>query len=326
MENKHNIGDLYQMQSLSLESKIRMTEYRVRQWVDEYGEDGVYISLSGGKDSTVLMDIIRNKMRMNIPAVFVDVPTQYPELKQMALMYNNVEIIKPKLSYMEICEQYGFPLISKEIAHKMHDLQKAREHGIDSYAEKQFKGTYISKNGKTNGYSVKKYEYLLDAPFKLSHKCCDVLKKQPLHGYEHRTKRHGITAQMAEESLLRKQQWFRNGCNGFHLKRPVSNPMSFWSEQDVLEYIYKYNITICSVYGCVTCDGCKYDTEKAKRTGCMLCGFGCHMDKTPNRFQILKEFHPKMYDMLDVCKNNGYTMREAIEWLNEHGNMKIRLR
>ena len=84
MENKHNIGDLYQMQSLPLHAKIRMTEARINGWVDEFGEDGVYISFSGGKDSTVLMDIIRNKMKLNLPAVFVDVPTQYPELKEFA--------------------------------------------------------------------------------------------------------------------------------------------------------------------------------------------------------------------------------------------------
>lgn len=51
MGNKHVISDLYQMQSLSLNAKVRMTQRRIREWVDEYGEDGVYISFSGGKDS-----------------------------------------------------------------------------------------------------------------------------------------------------------------------------------------------------------------------------------------------------------------------------------
>lgn len=59
MGNKHVISDLYQMQSLPLNAKISMTQRRIREWVDEYGEDGVYISFSGGKDSTVLLDIAR---------------------------------------------------------------------------------------------------------------------------------------------------------------------------------------------------------------------------------------------------------------------------
>lgn len=49
--NKHTIGDLYQMQSLPLSAKIRMTEYRVREWADWYGEDGIYVAFSGGKDN-----------------------------------------------------------------------------------------------------------------------------------------------------------------------------------------------------------------------------------------------------------------------------------
>ena len=59
-ENKHTMTDLYQMQSLPLSAKIRMTQNRINWWVDEFGEDGVYVSFSGGKDSTVLVDIVRN--------------------------------------------------------------------------------------------------------------------------------------------------------------------------------------------------------------------------------------------------------------------------
>ena len=42
-ENKHTMTDLYQMQSLPLSAKIRMTQNRINGWVDEFGEDGVYV-------------------------------------------------------------------------------------------------------------------------------------------------------------------------------------------------------------------------------------------------------------------------------------------
>ena len=61
--DRHTIGDLHQMQALPLTAKIRMTEYRIRQWVENYGEDGVYVSFSGGKDSTVLLDMVRKIYR-----------------------------------------------------------------------------------------------------------------------------------------------------------------------------------------------------------------------------------------------------------------------
>jgi 3'-phosphoadenosine 5'-phosphosulfate sulfotransferase (PAPS reductase)/FAD synthetase len=117
MENKHTMSDLYQMQSMSLNDKIRMTKYRIKEWVNTYGEDGVYVSFSGGKDSTVLGHIIREACGYkNIPFVFVDVPTQYPELKEFAQTFDNLVILKPKISFAEVCEKYGFPLFGKEIA------------------------------------------------------------------------------------------------------------------------------------------------------------------------------------------------------------------
>ncbi len=122
---KHTITDLYQMQSLPLDIKVRMTAQRVRGWVDEFGEDGVYVSFSGGKDSTVLQDIVRNVCGYkNIPSVFVDVPTQYPELREFATSFENIEVLKPKISFMQVCEKYGFPLISKEVSGTVHDARK----------------------------------------------------------------------------------------------------------------------------------------------------------------------------------------------------------
>ena len=194
-------------------------------------------------------------------------------------------------------------------------------------------------------YSLEKYKFMLDAPFEISNKCCNVMKKTPAHDYYKKTSRVPITAQMAEESRLREQKWLQNGCNGFNLKIPTSNPMAFWTEQDILEYIVKYDIEICSVYGDIVEDSrdqiegqmhlsdyglaekgkCYYKCTGCKRTGCMLCGFGCHLEKSPNRFEMLKQTHPKMYELLDTVKNNGYTMRQAIEYLNEFGGLDIKL-
>ena len=123
--NKHTMTDLYQMQALPLSAKIRMTQNRINGWVDEFGEDGVYVSFSGGKDSTVLVDIVRNVCGYkNIPLVFIDVPTQYPELKQFAMTFDNLVILKPKISFAEVCEKYGFPLFSKEISECIADSRK----------------------------------------------------------------------------------------------------------------------------------------------------------------------------------------------------------
>lgn len=125
MADKHTRNDLLQMQSLPLSAKIQMTKRRISEWVEHFGEDGVYVSFSGGKDSTVLGHIIREVCGYkSIPFVFVDVPTQYPELKEFAQTFDNLVILKPKISFAEVCQKYGFPMISKEVSECVYYAKK----------------------------------------------------------------------------------------------------------------------------------------------------------------------------------------------------------
>ena len=198
-----------------------------------------------------------------------------------------------------------------------------------------------------SAYSQERYKFFVNAPFEISNKCCNVMKKQPTHSYSRRTKRMPMTAQMASESRLRTQQWIRNGCNGFHMKSPISNPMSFWTEQDVLLYIYINKLQIASVYGDVVVD---YEsngqldgqmdmfdmgifeqerrilkTTGCNRTGCMFCGYGCHLEVSPTRFERMKETHPKQYDYIMRPKEDGgLNYKEVIDWINENGNLNIK--
>ena len=143
------------------------------------------------------------------------------------------------------------------------------------------------------------------------------MKKNPIRKYEKGTGRKPITGIMAEESNLRRQSWLRTGCNLFEGKKPQSKPLSFWTEQDILHYIKKYDVPYCEVYGDIhvkphgvdvpdnQIDIVDYlscyepedtlETTGCKRTGCMFCMFGCHLEKEPNRFQRLKETHPQQY-------------------------------
>lgn len=406
---KHTIGDLHQMQSLPLSAKIRMTEYRIREWIDHYGEDGVYVSFSGGKDSGTLLNIVR-KIYPKIPAVFVDTGLEYPEIKEFVKRQENVEILRPKMNFRQVIEKYGYPFISKEVAGNVYGARRyvekltARENGLCScdtisnysqiadlvgidYRENKenelyqrlirgeipsaeikaptcylvLQGKYIHKeNGKETSeyskmYNKERYKFFLEAPFEISDRCCSIMKKAPLHAYTKRTGRMPMTAQMASESRLRSTNWLKNGCNGFHMKSPVSNPMSFWVEQDVLEYIHHYRLPIASVYGevCVekgarskkiknSLDMEIFDLEKpvykttgCKRTGCVYCGFGCHREKSPNRWELAEILsNPAMIDYMlrgGHFNENGIWKPDrrglgfwfVIEWINLHGNLHI---
>lgn len=337
---KHTFEELQQWQSLPLSIKIRMTEERIRDWVREYGEDGVYVSFSGGKDSTVLLDIVR-KLYPSIVAVFVDTGLEYPELRDFVRTFENVVWLNPKMNFKQVIEKYGYPFIGKEVSLKVAEA-KSKPNG---YASKSF--IEESKGGRKSPYNYSKYAFFLESTFKIDGKCCNVMKKNPIKKYESQTGRTGITGQMASESLARTKEWLVNGCNSFDKKRPISNPMAFWTEQDVLLYIKENNLPIASVYGDIVID---YDgegqlegqmdmfdlgifekdrrllkTTGCDRTGCMFCGYGCHLEKSPNRFERMKETHPKQYDYIMRPKEQGgLNYKEVIDWINEHGNMDIK--
>lgn len=157
-------------------------------------------------------------------------------------------------------------------------------------------------NKDRSKYNLEKYKPLLNIDFKISHQCCNIMKKKPLHEFSKQTGKMPITGQLAEESRLRYQQWIKNGCNGFDMKSPISNPMSFWTEQDVLNYIKTHNLPIASVYGDIILnDENKFVTTGCDRTGCVYCCFGANR-KDDERFLRLKQTHPKLYN---YCLNGG---------------------
>ena len=115
--------------------------------------------------------------------------------------------------------------------------------------------------------------------------------------YEKESKKHPILGTRASESRLRVSSWLRHGCNAFDAKRPTSQPLSFWTEQDILQYLKQFNIPYASIYGdIVENEHGKLMTAGASRTGCMFCMFGVHLEKGENKFQRMKKTHPKQWE------------------------------
>ena len=298
------------MQSLPLEAKINMTKNRIRWWLNEYD---AYISFSGGKDSTVLLHIAR-QMYSDIPAVFIDTGLEYPELREFVKTVPNVTWVKPEMNFRKVIETYGYPLISKEVSQKIYEARQCPNGVCASRFENN--DEHNIKYG--NRYSMAKWKPLRDSDIPISHKCCDIMKKKPAKKYEKETGRKPIVATMACESQNRRTAWLRHGCNAFESKRPISQPISFWTEQDVLEYLKKYNVPYAPVYGEIVQDeDGKLHTTACDRTGCVFCGFGCHLEKEPNRFQRLKVTHPKLWDYcMKPWSEGGLGMRNVLEYIN----------
>ena len=199
-----------------------------------------------------------------------------------------------------------------------------------------------------SAFSQEKYKFFLLAPFDISQKCCIVTKKKPAKSYPKKM----ITAQMASESRLRTQVWLKQGCNAFDAKHPISNPMAFWTEQDVLLYVRENNLPIASIYGEIVTDdeengqmnlmdlglfdvgNVELHTTLCKREGCTFCGFGLHLEKRPNRLELLDMTGNK--NVRDFClrggafqdglwkpDNRGLGLWFVISWINLAGNFDI---
>lgn len=327
METKYTKEDLKIMQSWSLERKIQVTQTRIMEYRKHF--DGkVYVSFSGGKDSTVLSDLtariyssdkIFNENKYGLlTLVFVNTGLEYPEIQKFVLYFSqwlrdtydievNLEILYPKMNFIDVIKKYGYPVIGKEVSKAIYYARKGTDWGI-----RQING--LNKDGTINDFRQRfvKYKFLLDALFECSSMCCNIMKKEPAKKYNKKSKKYPIIATTAEESSLRETNWLKNGCNSFDSKNPKSNPMSFWTEQDILKYIKDFNIPISPVYGDIVEengqttlfeDTCKLKTTGCDRTGCMYCMFGIMSEKEPNRFQRMKKTHPKQYE---YCINGGH--------------------
>lgn len=340
-EKKQNYTneELKTMQEWDLDRKIKVSQTRLFEWYSMW--DGkIYISFSGGKDSTVLADLAARVCKiLNYKLIlwFSDTGLEYPEVKEhvkafpkyLKEKYNiEVELVidYPKdrkgnrITFRTVLERYGYPVISKEVSKVIYDARNALSKGnINSYAVKQLNNKYI--NPKTGELSVQynkgKWKFLLDAPFIMSNKCCDVMKKSPAHKFDKQFGLKPVIGTMASESRQRKLQWLQFGCNSFEAANPSSKPISFWLEQDILEYLYEYKVPYASVYGDIKVNSKgKYFTTNYSRTGCIFCGYGCHLEKEPNRFQMLKQSHPKLWGYcMKPWNEGGLGMREVLEYI-----------
>lgn len=330
LENKHTIEQLVSLQLMTFEEKVGITQTRILEWYVK-NENECYVSFSGGKDSTVLAHLCAQVcLMLNCKLVlwFSDTGLEFPELRKHVKSYSDwlknkfadldIEVILdyPKdrngkrITFKEVVTKYGYPLISKEQAQYINECKYTKS--------EKLKNIRMNGNKYGRGKISKKYLYLLDAPFDISHKCCAIMKKNPAKKFEKDTGLKPIVGTMTVESANRKSAWLRHGCNAFESKRPISQPMSFWYESDVIQYISRYNLPYPSIYGEIKCnENGKYYTTGYQRTGCMFCGFGCQYEKEPNKFQMLKKTHPKTWEYcMKPISQGGLGMKEILKYID----------
>lgn len=300
--------------NMSLEDKVMHSLLRIIEFY-EYFNGKVFVSWSGGLDSTVLAHLVRSKYP-EVPLVFSNTGLEYPEIVAFVkskipnssdclelnrkgyvvkIYDDNIRIIRPKLTYREVIENYGYPVVSKQVSHMVYTLRHPTE---KNKASRHMYLTGEKSDGSISPYYklAEKWHKLIDAPFESNNYCCTAMKKLPFRSYMLLSGEHPIMGIRADESRVRKMSYKRTGCNNYGSK-PKSLPMATWTHQDVLQYILDHNLDYCSeIYGEIKeNENGELYTTGADRTGCIYCMFGVHMENEPNRFQRLKQTHPKLW-------------------------------
>lgn len=291
------LSELKLLQALPLEVKIMKSKARIEEWYRFYCKQ-VYVSFSGGKDSTVLLHLVRN-LYPDVEAVFSDTGLEFPEIRDFVKTIDNVKWLKPKLGFKQVIEKYGYPVVSKEQSQYIYELRHLNKECI-TYQRR------LNGNKWGRGKISKKWKFLIDAPFETSHLCCSVMKKRPIKKYEKETGNNGFIGTMAEESQMRTSVYCQQGCNAFDNKRPISTPLGFWTEKDIWEYINLYNLPYSKIYD-----------MGYERTGCMFCMYGIGFDKGENRFQRMQKTHPKQYEYcMKDTDNGGLGLGYVLDYIN----------
>lgn len=251
--------------------KVSRSNALVNDFVNTLGLDSVYVSTSGGKDSACVSKLCK-KLYPQIKHIMFNTGLEYQATINLAKK-QGAEIIPPTTSWIEFCEKEGYPVGSKQVSKRIHDVRS----GAISCAI-----TLFSKN---YGLSDKWLHFLSDefVDFQISHKCCDEFKKKPSHN----TKLNPIIGTRIQESSMRTSAWRKSGCNNYSLdyKRGVSRPISLWTDTDVEQYANDEQVELSEIY----------TQYQQKRTGCVNCPYGAHCNND-NRFDLLKRIEPARYD------------------------------
>lgn len=262
-----------------LDYKIELAKNNIFEWY-EYFQGKVYVAYSGGKDSSVLLHLVRG-MYPEVPAVYYKTGLEWPEIEKMVNKTENVVKLRPRIPFHKVIERWGYPIISKQVAGKLFVLRHAKNLGS---RQRQV-------HWKTVNQLPKKYRYLLAAPFDISAKCCIYMKKEPGSKYVKQTGRQPFIGVLHSDSRLRQRSWERFGCNAFDKKGlngvgsgPESRPIMSWDSEDVWGYIHRFGLEYSSLYD-----------KGWTQTGCMFCGYGIQFEEEPNRFQRMKDMYPKHY-------------------------------
>lgn len=318
------IADFIVKQNQDYAFKVKYAEIRAKEFVEECEKRNLNCHVSvGGLDSITLFLFLKD-IGVNVPGISVsyleDISIQ--RVHDMLGITKLMSAVKPdgtRWNKSQIIQEFGFPVLSKEIASKIETLANPTDKnetvrhaivtgetgaygGFQKNSRMKMSQKWLEKfGGYANEFEGTNYQI---PPFKVSSKCCYYLKEKPCDDWAKENNSVPFLGMMASEGGRRAKSLMINGCNYFGKSTIRSCPFAIFNRQDLLQLALDLKVPIPEIYGTIERknDGSLY-TTKAQRTGCSMCGFGIHLEKRPNRFDLLKErnFKEWEYWMFECC-------------------------
>lgn len=328
MDAERRKADFLEKQKQDYDFKVSYAENRAKAFVKECEKRGLNYHVSvGGLDSITLLLFLRS-IGIDCPAISVS----HLEDSSIQKIHRQlgITLLKPTRradgtcwTKAQVLQEFGFPVLSKEIAAKIETLANPTEknktvrHAIITGETGAYGGWQKNSRMKMSqkwlekfgGYANEEEGTDYQVPdFKVSAKCCYYLKEKPCDDWAKAHNSVSFMGLMASEGGRRQKALMLHGCNYFGKSAIRSAPFAIFSRQDLLRLALELRVPVPEIYGEIAtdADGNLY-TTKAQRTGCAMCGFGIHLEKRPHRFDQLLERNPRAwrYWMYECCKDEN---------------------
>lgn len=300
------IASFMQKEKQPYEYKRKYAQIRAEEFASEC--DGRLLNYHvsvGGLDSIILYLFLHEVCGIDAPGVSAStLEDKSIQRVHKALGIINVPPLKRDdgtyWTKPKVIQEFGFPVISKEVAAKIELLQNPSEKNCDDWGKEHNSVPYLglmaseggrrAKSLRMNGCNYFGASTIRSAPFAIFHRQ-DILKL----------------------ALEMDELWKAGLKEKYHEKLLKEGKLSQSFEMP--------DSIIPEIYGTIEKkpDGTLY-TTKAQRTGCSMCGFGIHMEKRPHRFDLLYESNPKEWDylMFHMCKDkdgNDYGWAKVLDYI-----------
>lgn len=334
-DSERKMADFLVKQKQPYWFKKRYAEIRAREFVQMCNAHGKNYHVSvGGLDSITLLVFLRS-IGIDCPAISVS----FLEDKSIQKIHKELGVIPLESAKREdgkswtkvsILQEFGFPVISKEVAAKIELLEHPStknatvRHAIITGETGEYGGNRTGTRMKLpqkwlelfagNENERENVNYKI-APFSVSSKCCYYLKEKPCDDWARENDSVPFLGLMASEGGRREKSLKMHGCNYWGKTTIRSAPFAIFSRQDLLQLALELNVPVPEIYGKIEKDGNgKLYTTGAQRTGCSMCGFGVHLEKRPHRFDRLHDRNIQEWDfwMKRCCMDN--TTGERYGW------------